>query len=72
VNSRTGPASSPAPISRPEAPTEKTPETGLTPEWSPATSVTKTPSPASASSSSKPAVPSPTMRLEAETEGSAR
>ena len=40
VNSRTGAASSPPAISRPEAPTEKTPETGLTPECRPATSVT--------------------------------
>ena len=56
VNSRSGSASSPSRIARPEAPTEKTPETGLTPECRPATSVTRTPSPASRSSSSKPSV----------------
>ena len=40
VNSRSGSASSPPRIARPEAPTEKTPVTGLTPECRPATSVT--------------------------------
>ena len=69
VNSRSGSASSPPRIARPEAPTEKTPVTGLTPECRPATSVTKTPSPASASSSAKESAPGATTRLEAETEG---
>ena len=40
VNSRSGSASSPPLIARPEAPTEKTPVTGLTPECRPATSLT--------------------------------
>ena len=40
VISRTGAPSSPPSISRPEAPTEKVPDTGLTPECRPATSVT--------------------------------
>jgi hypothetical protein len=40
VNSVWGSASSPPEIARPEAPTENVPETGLTPECRPATSVT--------------------------------
>ena len=72
MNSRTGSASAPSRIARPEAPTEKTPVTGLTPEWRPATSVTKIPSPASASSSSVESSPAATIRFEAETEGSER
>ena len=40
VSSRTGAPRSPPSISSPEAPTEKVPDTGFTPEWSPATSVT--------------------------------
>ena len=40
VISRTGAPGSPFSISRPEAPTEKVPDTGFTPEWRPATSVT--------------------------------
>ena len=72
VNSRTGSARAPSRIARPEAPTEKTPVTGLTPEWRPATSVTKMPSPASASSSWKPSEPAATTRFEVETDGSER
>ena len=40
VSSRTGVPSSPPSISLPDAPTEKVPDTGFTPEWRPATSVT--------------------------------
>ena len=40
VSSRTGAPASPFSISLPEAPTENVPDTGLTPECSPATSVT--------------------------------
>src|ERR1700759_3104382 len=72
VNSRTGSANAPSLIARPEAPTEKTPVTGLTPEWRPATSVTKIPSPASASSSSIVWEPVATIRFEADTEGRER
>src|SRR5690349_21085615 len=40
VISRAGAPSSPPSIRRPVAPTEKVPDTGFTPEWRPATSVT--------------------------------
>ena len=40
VASRTGSASSPPWTIRPSTPTEKSPDTGLTPEWSPAIDVT--------------------------------
>ena len=40
VISLTGAPNSPFSTSLPDAPTEKVPDTGFTPEWSPATSVT--------------------------------
>ena len=68
--SRTGDASSPPSISLPDAPTEKVPDTGLTPEWSPATSVTYSPSPALARRAPPgPASPGSTTRFDVPTDG---
>src|SRR5205085_2527315 len=54
------------------APTEKVPDTGFTPECSPATSVTSSPSPASATSSSRVACPGSATRLLVPTDGGLR
>ena len=56
----------------PGGPTEKVPDTGLTPECSPATSVTYRPSPAPRTSESKSPEPGSTTRLLAPTEGGER
>src|SRR3546814_18827970 len=57
VASRTGSASAPPRILRPSTPTEKSPDTGFTPEYRPGTEVTKAPESLAARSS--PAVPGP-------------
>ena len=54
---------------RPDAPTEKVPETGLTPECRPETSVTYRPSPAWATRSARLPLPGSTIRLGVPTEG---
>src|SRR5262249_31102386 len=60
VNSRSGSARAPSGTARPEAPTENTPLTGLTPERRPATSPAQPPPAAAASSRPQPARPRPT------------
>ena len=69
VSSRTGVPSSPPSMSRPDAPTEKVPDTGLTPEWRPATSVTYRPSPAAAARAARSSVPGSTTRFVVPTDG---
>ena len=62
VNSRTGSASCPWRIISPEAPVEKSPETGFTPEWRPCTIWMRTPSSTSATSSAWVRVPGTSER----------
>ena len=57
VASRIGSASSPPFTIRPSTPTEKSPDTGFTPEWSPAIDVTNRPCSTAPSTSSWVPVP---------------
>ena len=69
VASRTGAASAPPSTIRPSTPTEKSPDTGLTPECSPAIEVTNRPWSTAASTSSWVPVPGATASAAAPTPG---